>query len=165
MIISLSIAFFWILSTGKRYITKVALEDCNLVEEFKAVTCENCRKVRKYVNLCGYHLLCGGFFLVLILALKKMIKMAKWSKVWVSKAWVSNCLDTIVALRDPDLVSRTVVIYVATVHWTVFIRILSHPSHGFLAEIRNCVEKHQVWNWLSITVLSLICCLTCSCFW
>ncbi|XP_072702580.1 E3 ubiquitin-protein ligase TTC3 isoform X3 [Ciconia boyciana] len=28
----------------KRYITKVALEDCNLVEEFKAVTCENCRK-------------------------------------------------------------------------------------------------------------------------
>ncbi|KFW69900.1 E3 ubiquitin-protein ligase TTC3, partial [Pygoscelis adeliae] len=27
----------------KRYITKVALEDCNLVEEFKAVTCENCR--------------------------------------------------------------------------------------------------------------------------
>ncbi|XP_032304786.1 E3 ubiquitin-protein ligase TTC3 isoform X2 [Coturnix japonica] len=28
----------------KYYITKVALEDCNLVEEFKAVTCENCRK-------------------------------------------------------------------------------------------------------------------------
>ncbi|XP_072185356.1 E3 ubiquitin-protein ligase TTC3 isoform X2 [Excalfactoria chinensis] len=28
----------------KHYITKVALEDCNLVEEFKAVTCENCRK-------------------------------------------------------------------------------------------------------------------------
>ncbi|KFQ18391.1 E3 ubiquitin-protein ligase TTC3, partial [Merops nubicus] len=28
----------------RRYIIKVALEDCNLVEEFKAVTCENCRK-------------------------------------------------------------------------------------------------------------------------
>ncbi|OXB79514.1 UNVERIFIED_CONTAM: hypothetical protein H355_000330, partial [Colinus virginianus] len=28
----------------KRYIIKVAVEDCNLVEEFNAVTCENCRK-------------------------------------------------------------------------------------------------------------------------
>ncbi|KAM6314319.1 E3 ubiquitin-protein ligase TTC3 isoform 2-T2 [Podargus strigoides] len=28
----------------QRYITKVALEDCNLLEEFKAVSCENCRK-------------------------------------------------------------------------------------------------------------------------
>uniref|UniRef100_A0A8B9IW60 Uncharacterized protein n=1 Tax=Amazona collaria TaxID=241587 RepID=A0A8B9IW60_9PSIT len=28
----------------KGCVTKVALEDCNLVEEFKAVTCESCRK-------------------------------------------------------------------------------------------------------------------------
>lgn len=55
------------MSTGKRYITKVALEDCNLVEEFKAVTCENCRKVREYVNVCDYHLL---VFFVLFLGLE-----------------------------------------------------------------------------------------------
>ncbi|XP_068000700.1 E3 ubiquitin-protein ligase TTC3 isoform X2 [Melanerpes formicivorus] len=29
---------------SKRYIIKVALEDCNLVEEFKNIACENCRK-------------------------------------------------------------------------------------------------------------------------
>lgn len=92
------------------------------------------------------------FFLVLILALKKMIKMAKWSKVWVSKAWVSNCLDTIVALRDPDLVSRTVVIYVATVHWTVFIRILSHPFHGFF-----CWNQELCWKAPSVELVEHHC--------
>jgi len=43
------------LSAGKRYITKVALEDCNLVEEFKAVSCENCRKVREDIEcVCAF---------------------------------------------------------------------------------------------------------------
>lgn len=68
------------MSTGKRYITKVALEDCNLVEEFKAVTCENCRKVRKYVNLCGYHLLCGVFFFGFDFSVKKNDKNGQMIK-------------------------------------------------------------------------------------
>lgn len=53
--------FLWILSPGKSCITKVALEDCNLVEEFKAVTCENCRKVREDIRMC----LCFSLYVVI----------------------------------------------------------------------------------------------------
>lgn len=82
--------FFWILSAGKRYITKVALEDCNLVEEFKAVTCENCRKVREDIRMC----LCFSSFVVIFCGFFMIKdKMTKWSKIKISKARVSNCPD------------------------------------------------------------------------
>ncbi|XP_032653076.1 E3 ubiquitin-protein ligase TTC3 isoform X4 [Chelonoidis abingdonii] len=43
-------AFF---SKYKHYITKVALEDCNLVEEFEAQSCENCIKKSEFMKKRG----------------------------------------------------------------------------------------------------------------
>uniref|UniRef100_A0A674KCG9 Uncharacterized protein n=1 Tax=Terrapene triunguis TaxID=2587831 RepID=A0A674KCG9_9SAUR len=37
----------------KHYITKVALEDCNLVEEFEAQSCENCIKKSEFMKKRG----------------------------------------------------------------------------------------------------------------
>uniref|UniRef100_A0A8B9G712 Uncharacterized protein n=1 Tax=Amazona collaria TaxID=241587 RepID=A0A8B9G712_9PSIT len=45
----------------KGCITEVALEDCNLVEEFKAVTCENCRKKSASMKQKGNEFSQGNF--------------------------------------------------------------------------------------------------------
>lgn len=93
-----SIAFFWFfLSTGKHYITKVALEDCNLVEEFKAVTCENCRKVRDCIRVFVIFLCCGVF-----LAIKKWpsVQRLKFQKLkypdvndFLERSWLKHNID------------------------------------------------------------------------
>lgn len=58
----------------KRYITKVALEDCNLVEEFKAVTCENCRKNSESMKQKGNEEFSQGKFDRAIMSYTKAIE-------------------------------------------------------------------------------------------
>ncbi|KAM9627868.1 E3 ubiquitin-protein ligase TTC3 isoform 5-T5 [Morphnus guianensis] len=58
----------------KRYITKVALEDCNLVEEFKAVTCENCRKNSESMKQRGNEEFSQGNFDHAIMSYTKAIE-------------------------------------------------------------------------------------------
>ncbi|XP_075627949.1 E3 ubiquitin-protein ligase TTC3 isoform X3 [Balearica regulorum gibbericeps] len=58
----------------KRYITKVALEDCNLVEEFKAVTCENCRKNSESMKQKGNEEFSQGNFDRAIMSYTKAIE-------------------------------------------------------------------------------------------
>ncbi|NXE22406.1 TTC3 ligase, partial [Ardeotis kori] len=58
----------------KRYITKVALEDCNLVEEFKAVTCENCRKNSESMKQKGNEEFSQGNFDCAIMSYTKAIE-------------------------------------------------------------------------------------------
>ncbi|XP_010226687.1 PREDICTED: E3 ubiquitin-protein ligase TTC3 [Tinamus guttatus] len=58
----------------KRYITKVALEDCNLVEEFKAVTCENCRKNSESMKQKGNEEFSQGNFYCAIISYTKAIE-------------------------------------------------------------------------------------------
>ncbi|KAM6310150.1 E3 ubiquitin-protein ligase TTC3 [Aegotheles albertisi] len=58
----------------KRYITKVALEDCNLTEEFKAVTCENCRKNSEFMKQKGNVEFSQGNFDSAILSYTKAIE-------------------------------------------------------------------------------------------
>ncbi|KAM9300003.1 E3 ubiquitin-protein ligase TTC3 isoform 3-T3 [Morus bassanus] len=58
----------------KRYITKVALEDCNLVEEFKAVTCENCRKNSEAMKQKGNEEFSQGNFDRAIMSYTKAIE-------------------------------------------------------------------------------------------
>ncbi|XP_052650739.1 E3 ubiquitin-protein ligase TTC3 isoform X5 [Harpia harpyja] len=58
----------------KRYITKVALEDCNLVEEFKAVTCENCRKNSESMKRKGNEEFSQGNFDHAIMSYTKAIE-------------------------------------------------------------------------------------------
>ncbi|XP_049691235.1 E3 ubiquitin-protein ligase TTC3 isoform X6 [Accipiter gentilis] len=58
----------------KRYITKVALEDCNLVEEFKAVTCENCRKNSESMKQKGNEEFSQGNFDHAIMSYTKAIE-------------------------------------------------------------------------------------------
>ncbi|XP_061857095.1 E3 ubiquitin-protein ligase TTC3 isoform X3 [Colius striatus] len=58
----------------KRYITKVALEDCNLVEEFKAVTCANCRKYSESMKQKGNEEFSQGKFDLAILWYTKAIE-------------------------------------------------------------------------------------------
>uniref|UniRef100_A0A8B9Z5F1 Uncharacterized protein n=1 Tax=Buteo japonicus TaxID=224669 RepID=A0A8B9Z5F1_9AVES len=59
----------------KRYITKVALEDCNLVEEFKAVTCENCRKNSESMKQKGNEEFSQGNFDRAIMSYTKAIEL------------------------------------------------------------------------------------------
>ncbi|XP_064380908.1 E3 ubiquitin-protein ligase TTC3 isoform X2 [Dromaius novaehollandiae] len=59
----------------KRYITKVALEDCNLVEEFKAVTCENCRKNSESMKQKGNEEFSQGNFDCAIMSYTKAIEL------------------------------------------------------------------------------------------
>ncbi|XP_035401875.1 E3 ubiquitin-protein ligase TTC3 isoform X3 [Cygnus atratus] len=58
----------------KRYITKVAWEDCNLVEEFKAVTCENCRKNSESMKQKGNEEFSQGNFDCAIMSYTKAIE-------------------------------------------------------------------------------------------
>ncbi|XP_074670451.1 E3 ubiquitin-protein ligase TTC3 isoform X3 [Strix aluco] len=58
----------------KRYITKVALEDCDLVEEFKAVTCENCRKNSESMKQKGNEEFSQGNFDCAIMSYTKAIE-------------------------------------------------------------------------------------------
>ncbi|KAM8819862.1 E3 ubiquitin-protein ligase TTC3 [Eudromia elegans] len=58
----------------KRYITKVALEDCNLVEEFKAVACENCRKNSESMKQKGNEEFSQGNFYCAIISYTKAIE-------------------------------------------------------------------------------------------
>ncbi|XP_075288176.1 E3 ubiquitin-protein ligase TTC3 isoform X3 [Opisthocomus hoazin] len=58
----------------KRYITKVALEDCNLVEEFKAVSCENCRKNSESMKQKGNEEFSQGNFDRAIMSYTKAIE-------------------------------------------------------------------------------------------
>ncbi|XP_032867219.2 E3 ubiquitin-protein ligase TTC3 isoform X3 [Tyto alba] len=58
----------------KRYITKVALEDCNLIEEFKAVTCENCRKNSESMKQKGNEEFSQGNFDRAIMSYTKAIE-------------------------------------------------------------------------------------------
>ncbi|KAM6139822.1 E3 ubiquitin-protein ligase TTC3 isoform 1-T1 [Pterocles gutturalis] len=58
----------------KRYITKVALEDCNLIEEFKAVTCENCRKNSESMKQKGNEEFSQGNFDLAIISYTKAIE-------------------------------------------------------------------------------------------
>ncbi|XP_042722667.1 E3 ubiquitin-protein ligase TTC3 isoform X1 [Lagopus leucura] len=58
----------------KHYITKVALEDCNLVEEFKAVTCENCRKKSESMKQKGNEEFSQGKFDHAIISYTKAIE-------------------------------------------------------------------------------------------
>ncbi|KAM6147135.1 E3 ubiquitin-protein ligase TTC3 isoform 4-T4 [Phoenicopterus ruber ruber] len=58
----------------KRYITKVALEDCNLVDEFKAVTCENCRKNSESMKQKGNEEFSQGNFDRAIMSYTKAIE-------------------------------------------------------------------------------------------
>ncbi|NXL92872.1 TTC3 ligase, partial [Alectura lathami] len=58
----------------KRYITKVALEDCNLVEEFQAVTCENCRKNSEFMKQKGNEEFSQGNFDHAIMSYTKAIE-------------------------------------------------------------------------------------------
>ncbi|XP_010147561.1 PREDICTED: E3 ubiquitin-protein ligase TTC3, partial [Eurypyga helias] len=58
----------------KRYITKVALEDCNLVEEFKGVTCENCRKSSESMKQKGNEEFSQGNFDHAIMSYTKAIE-------------------------------------------------------------------------------------------
>ncbi|NXI65542.1 TTC3 ligase, partial [Anseranas semipalmata] len=58
----------------KRYITKVALEDCNLVEEFRAVTCENCKKNSESMKQKGNEEFSRGNFDCAILSYTKAIE-------------------------------------------------------------------------------------------
>ncbi|XP_009281259.1 PREDICTED: E3 ubiquitin-protein ligase TTC3 [Aptenodytes forsteri] len=61
----------------KRYITKVALEDCNLVEEFKAVTCENCRTNSESMKQKGNEEFSQGNFDHAIMSYTKAIEFCK----------------------------------------------------------------------------------------
>ncbi|XP_021261044.1 E3 ubiquitin-protein ligase TTC3 isoform X3 [Numida meleagris] len=58
----------------KHYITKVALEDCNLVEEFKAVACENCRKKSESMKQKGNEEFSQGKFDHAIISYTKAIE-------------------------------------------------------------------------------------------
>ncbi|XP_068273537.1 E3 ubiquitin-protein ligase TTC3 isoform X2 [Nyctibius grandis] len=58
----------------KCYITKVALEDWNLVEEFKAVTCENCRKNSESMKQKGNEEFSQGNFHYAIISYTKAIE-------------------------------------------------------------------------------------------
>ncbi|XP_052529754.1 E3 ubiquitin-protein ligase TTC3 isoform X5 [Tympanuchus pallidicinctus] len=58
----------------KHYITKVALEDCNLVEEFKAVTCENCRRKSESMKQKGNEEFSQGKFDHAIISYTKAIE-------------------------------------------------------------------------------------------
>ncbi|XP_030327782.1 E3 ubiquitin-protein ligase TTC3 isoform X3 [Strigops habroptila] len=58
----------------KSCITKVALEDCNLVEEFKAVTCENCRKNSESMKQKGNEEFSQGNFDRAIISYTKAIE-------------------------------------------------------------------------------------------
>ncbi|KAM4682655.1 E3 ubiquitin-protein ligase TTC3 isoform 5-T5 [Amazona ochrocephala] len=58
----------------KGCITKVALEDCNLVEEFKAVTCENCRKNSESMKQKGNEEFSQGNFDRAIMSYTKAIE-------------------------------------------------------------------------------------------
>ncbi|XP_074759816.1 E3 ubiquitin-protein ligase TTC3 isoform X2 [Athene noctua] len=58
----------------KHYITKVALEDCDLVEEFKAVTCENCRKNSESMKQKGNEEFSQGNFDCAIMSYTKAIE-------------------------------------------------------------------------------------------
>ncbi|KFQ37855.1 E3 ubiquitin-protein ligase TTC3, partial [Mesitornis unicolor] len=60
----------------KRYITKVAWEDCNLVEEFKAVTCGNCRKNSEYMKRKGNEEFSQGNFDLAIISYTKAIEFS-----------------------------------------------------------------------------------------
>ncbi|XP_065597809.1 E3 ubiquitin-protein ligase TTC3 isoform X2 [Cyrtonyx montezumae] len=58
----------------KRYIIKVAVEDCNLVEEFNAVTCENCRKKSEFMKQKGNEEFSQGKFDHAIISYTKAIE-------------------------------------------------------------------------------------------
>ncbi|KFO88570.1 E3 ubiquitin-protein ligase TTC3, partial [Buceros rhinoceros silvestris] len=58
----------------KRYITKVASEDCNLVEEFKVVTCEKCRKNSESMKQKGNEEFSQGNFDFAIMSYTKAIE-------------------------------------------------------------------------------------------
>uniref|UniRef100_A0A8C0ENH2 Uncharacterized protein n=1 Tax=Bubo bubo TaxID=30461 RepID=A0A8C0ENH2_BUBBB len=80
----------------KRYITKVALEDCDLVEEFKAVTCENCRKNSESMKQKGNEEFSQGNFDCAIMSYTKAIEISTNYRtlIWCNRYLCCSCANT-----------------------------------------------------------------------